>query len=103
MKVAVVVAGPPAAGPSEVVAAVLHCVLWKSFHFMPLSVPASLAALYGFYLRTPIALATLAAIGSLLYLEHRLSDDVELAFFKINAVLGFGILGFVAAGMGRFL
>jgi hypothetical protein len=34
-----------------------------------------------------------------LVLEHRLSDDVDLAFFKINAVLGFGILGFVSAGL----
>ncbi len=63
----------------------------------------SLAGLYWTHLRTPLALVTLAAIGSLLFLEHRLSDDVELAFFKINAVLGFGILGFVAAGVGAIL
>ncbi len=63
----------------------------------------SLAALYASYFRTTIALVTLAAIGSLLYLEHRLSDNVNLAFFKINAVLGFGILGFVAAGVGGIL
>ena len=63
----------------------------------------SLAALYVSYFRTTVALVTLAALGSLLYLEHRLSDDVNLAFFKINAVLGFGILGFVAAGVGGIL
>ncbi len=63
----------------------------------------SLAALYAVYFRAAVSLLTLAAIGSLLYLEHRLSDDVDLAFFKINAVLGFGILGFVAAGVGGFL
>jgi 4-hydroxybenzoate polyprenyltransferase len=59
----------------------------------------SLCMLYAETLRTPVALATLAAIGALLVLEHRLSDDVDLAFFKINAVLGFGILGFVSAGL----
>jgi 4-hydroxybenzoate polyprenyltransferase len=74
------------------ISAVLH---WLAF--------TSLAVLYASYLRTSAALATLAAIGSLLYLEHHLSDDVELAFFKINAVLGFGILGFVAAGVGGSL
>lgn len=59
----------------------------------------SLAVLHAVYFRTTVALVTLVAIGSLLFLEHHLSEDVELAFFKINAVLGFGILGFVAAGM----
>jgi len=46
---------------------------------------------------------TLAVIGGLLFLEQRLSEDVDLAFFKINAVLGFGILGFVATGVGGLL
>jgi 4-hydroxybenzoate polyprenyltransferase len=63
----------------------------------------SLVGLYWTHLRTPLALVSLEAIGSLLYLEHHLSDDVDLAFFKINAVLGFGILGFVAAGLGAIL
>ena len=63
----------------------------------------SLVALYGVYFRTPGALVALAAVGGLLYLEHHYSDDVELAFFKINAVLGFGILGFVATGVRGFL
>ena len=38
----------------------------------------------------------LQPIGALLYWEHHQAQDVELAFFKINAVLGFGVLGFVA-------
>ena len=62
-----------------------------------------LVALYATFLRTPVALVTLFAIGGLLLLEQRLSDDVDLAFFKINAVLGFGILGFVATGLGGSL
>ena len=41
---------------------------------------------------------TLLALGGLLYLEHLMAKDVEWAFFKINAVLGFGVLGLVAAG-----
>ena len=60
---------------------------------------AALFVLYIQYLRTGMALATLAAIGALLYLEHMKAQDVELAFFKINAVLSFGVLGFVAAGV----
>jgi len=52
---------------------------------------------------SPVTLSTLAALGGLLFLEHRLSNDVELAFFKINAVLGFGVLGFVATGARGFV
>ena len=63
------------------------------------SLCASLRDLFSY----AVALITLAAIGGLLVLEHRLSDDVDLAFFKINAVLGFGILGFVATGVAGFL
>jgi len=62
-----------------------------------------LCALYATFLHTSVALITLMAIGALLFLEHRLSDDVDLSFFKINAVLGFGILGFIAAGMRGFV
>lgn len=61
---------------------------------------ACLAVLYAAYLSSAVSLLTLVTIGGLLYLEHRLSDDVDLAFFKINAVLGFGILGLVATGVG---
>jgi 4-hydroxybenzoate polyprenyltransferase len=62
-----------------------------------------LCALYAVYLRTPVALVTLIAIGGLLFLEQKFSEDIDLSFFKINAVLGFGILGFVAAGVGGSL
>lgn len=59
----------------------------------------TLTALYVTHLRTLPALATLGAIGALLYLEQKLASDVELAFFKINAVLGFGVISFVALGV----
>ncbi len=63
-----------------------------------------LIVLYLTHLRSPLALATLLALGALLYWEQASArDDVELAFFKINAVLGFGIMGFIAAGVARIL
>ena len=39
--------------------------------------------------------ATLVATGSLLWLEQRWAEDVNLAFFKVNVVVGFGVLGSV--------
>jgi 4-hydroxybenzoate polyprenyltransferase len=59
-----------------------------------------LVLLYRSALRTPLAFAGLLGIGALLYLEHANADNVDLAFFKINAALGFGILGLVAVGAG---
>lgn len=60
---------------------------------------ASLAVLYGNSPHVPLALIALLAIGALLYWEHVRASDVEFAFFKINAVLGFVVLGFVLTGM----
>jgi 4-hydroxybenzoate polyprenyltransferase len=37
----------------------------------------------------------LALIGSLLFWESRKTTDIDLAFFKINAILGFVVLAFV--------
>jgi 4-hydroxybenzoate polyprenyltransferase len=61
----------------------------------------ALALLYHTAVRTPLALVCLMAIGGLLYWEHHASHDVDLAFFKINAVLGFGVLLFVVSVIGR--
>ena len=58
-----------------------------------------LGILYWTAMTGPLAALALLAIGVLLLLEHRKVSDVELAFFKINAVVGFVVLGFVAAGM----
>lgn len=60
-----------------------------------------LAALYLRAMAGSLAAFLLVAIGILLLLEHRRSSEVELAFFKINAVVGFVVLGFVAAGLRR--
>jgi 4-hydroxybenzoate polyprenyltransferase len=46
-----------------------------------------------------IAAALLLLAGFLLYLEQKKSADVNLAFFKINAVLGFVVLLFVIVGV----
>lgn len=62
-----------------------------------------LIILYLTTLRSMVALSTLVAIGALLYLEHAFADDVDLSFFRLNAILGFGIMGFVAVGIGGLL
>ncbi|MBS1903316.1 MAG: 4-hydroxybenzoate octaprenyltransferase [Bacteroidetes bacterium] len=41
----------------------------------------------------------LIAAGYLLYLEQAKAEDVELAFFKINALLGFVVFSFVLTGV----
>jgi 4-hydroxybenzoate polyprenyltransferase len=58
-----------------------------------------LSLLYFRALEGPLAAALLLLIGGLLFLEHRKASDVELAFFRINAVVGFAVLGLVAAGL----
>ena len=58
-----------------------------------------LGVLYWTVMEGLLAATMLLAIGALLALEHRKTSDVELAFFKINAFVGFVVLGFVAAGV----
>ena len=59
----------------------------------------ALAVLFWTWLRTPVAGALLLVIGTLLALEHRRGQEVERAFFTINAWLGFVVLAFVLAGL----
>ncbi|MGH2567957.1 MAG: 4-hydroxybenzoate octaprenyltransferase, partial [Bacteroidota bacterium] len=54
-----------------------------------------LVALFAVYIKAVAALPFLVVSGFLLYLEQKRADNVELAFFRINAVLGFVILGMV--------
>lgn len=58
-----------------------------------------LLAIFMLYLRTLAAAPLLAGAGFLLYLEHAKASDVELAFFKINAVLGFVVFAMVIVGV----
>jgi 4-hydroxybenzoate polyprenyltransferase len=46
-----------------------------------------------------ISLPLLLVTGVLLYLEQKKAEDVELAFFKINAVAGFAVFAMVVAGV----
>jgi 4-hydroxybenzoate polyprenyltransferase len=59
----------------------------------------SLVLLYFYEVRSLYATLFLLAAGLLLYLEHRKSHDVDLAFFKINALLGFVVFLFVISGI----
>jgi len=58
-----------------------------------------LAVLYWMELRGVASLLLLLLAGGLLYLEHRKASDVELAFFRINSILGFVVLAFVYVGV----
>ncbi len=69
----------------------------RAFHATSFSL---LATLYWVAMTGPVAALLLTTVGVLLLIEHRKAHDVELAFFKINAVVGFVVLGFVAAGVG---
>jgi 4-hydroxybenzoate polyprenyltransferase len=46
-----------------------------------------------------LTLMLLLLAGLLLYLEQKKATDVEMAFFKINAVLGFVVFLFVIIGV----
>lgn len=58
-----------------------------------------LVILFVSYVRAAASFVFLLCSGYLLYLEHKKSEDVELAFFRINAVLGFAVLGMVVSGV----
>lgn len=58
-----------------------------------------LAILFFMQIRAIAALPFLLVSGYLLYLEQKKSNDVEMAFFKINAVLGFAVLAMVLVGV----
>ncbi len=58
-----------------------------------------LLAIFMLYIRSLAAAPLLAGAGFLLYLEHAKANDVELAFFKINAVLGFVIFAMIIVGV----
>ncbi len=59
---------------------------------------ALLVLLFLHSLRSLLALPLLLLTGYLLYVEQKKADDVELAFFRINAVAGFVVLAMVAVG-----
>ena len=58
-----------------------------------------LVVLYLFYLSGPLAVLLLVTCGVLLYFEHRMARDVELAFFKLNIAVGFFVFNLVIFGL----
>ena len=70
-------------------AALLHAVAFLSLY-----------TLWKTQLHTPAALAWLAAIGALFIWQHAIADRrPAFAFFQLNGILGFIVLGFVLAGI----
>lgn len=59
----------------------------------------SAAFLYFLMFKTIFAGVMVAVIGILLFLEQRKSSNVDLAFFKINILVGFSVFLFVLAGI----
>jgi len=59
----------------------------------------SIAFLYFLIFKTIAAGVMLAVIAILLYLEHRKSANVDLAFFRINILVGFAVFLFVLSGL----
>ena len=57
-----------------------------------------LVALFFYSVLSLLALPLLLLTGWLLYLEQKKAEDVELAFFKINAVAGFCVFAMVIVG-----
>ena len=66
------------------------------FHFMAFAV---LVVLFFYSIRSLLALPLLMLTGYLLYLEQKKAEDVELAFFKINAVAGFVVFSMILTGV----
>ncbi|MGB3363583.1 MAG: 4-hydroxybenzoate octaprenyltransferase [Thermodesulfobacteriota bacterium] len=58
-----------------------------------------IAFLYFLMFKSIVAGLFLVLIGELLFLEHRKSENVDLAFFKINILVGFAIFLFVISGI----
>lgn len=58
-----------------------------------------LVVLFFYSVFSLLALPLLALTGYLLFLEQKKAEDVELAFFKINAVAGFSVFAMVMIGV----
>ena len=59
----------------------------------------SLGVLYLILFRTAASGLVLIAIGVLLFLEHKKSSNVDLAFFKINILVGAAVFLFIICGL----
>lgn len=75
-------------GPALAIARALHAAAW-----------ACLAALAAWRLDVLAAAPFLVVVGGLLAWEHARADDLDLAFFRINVVVGFAALATVIVGI----
>ncbi len=66
--------------------------------YLHLTSYAVLAVLFFVYIKAVLGLPFLLLSGYLLYLEHKKADDVELAFFRINAAFGFVVFLMIIVG-----
>jgi 4-hydroxybenzoate polyprenyltransferase len=67
--------------------------------YLHLAAFAVLVVLFVHSVLSLLALPLLLLTGLLLYFEQKKAEDVELAFFKINAVAGFSVLAMVGVGV----
>jgi len=65
-------------------------------HFMAF---ISLATIYLLYFKSLLSLFILLAIGLLLFIEYKKSSDVDMAFFRINILIGFAVFIFILCGI----
>jgi 4-hydroxybenzoate polyprenyltransferase len=66
--------------------------------YLHLTSYAILVVLFFLYVKALLGLPFLLLSGYLLYLEHKKAEDVELAFFKINAAFGFVVFLMIIFG-----
>jgi 4-hydroxybenzoate polyprenyltransferase len=66
--------------------------------YLHLASYAILVVLFCLYIKALLGLPFLLLSGYLLYLEHKKAEDVELAFFKINAAFGFVVFLMIIIG-----
>ncbi len=59
----------------------------------------AIAFLYFYMFKTYAAALLMVAVGVLLYYEHQKAEDVDLAFFRINILVGAAVFLFVLAGL----
>lgn len=67
-----------------------------AFHIIAFAI---LTVLFVYSVMSLLALPLLLLTGYLLYLEQRRAEDVELAFFRINAIAGFAVFSMVFVGV----
>jgi 4-hydroxybenzoate polyprenyltransferase len=66
--------------------------------YLHLSSYATLVILFFLYIKALLGIPFLLLSGYLLYLEHKKAEDVELAFFRINAAFGFVVFLMIIIG-----